>query len=73
MNTTAAKVATQKAQPTGMTKEQAGNMKLGFGKYSGKTLKEISDIDGNYIEWLVGAPNTNQTIRDAISIMTKGE
>jgi uncharacterized protein (DUF3820 family) len=56
-----------------MTKEQAENIKLGFGKYAGKTLKEISDIDGNYIEWLVGAPNTNQTIRDAISVMAKGE
>ena len=56
-----------------MTKEQAENIKLGFGKYAGKTLKEISDLDGNYLDWLFGQPNTHQQIKDAISVMAKGE
>lgn len=34
------------------TLEEAENYKLTFGKYNGKTLKEIFDTDGGYIEWL---------------------
>lgn len=34
------------------TKEQAESYKLTFGKYAGKTLKEIVDLDGNYANWL---------------------
>ena len=34
------------------TLEEAENFKLAFGKYKGKTLKEIMNTDLSYIDWL---------------------
>lgn len=42
----------KKEEPKAYTLEEAENYKLTFGKYSGKTLKEIFDIDLSYIQWL---------------------
>lgn len=36
-----------------LTKEDADSYKLTFGKYQGKTLKEIYNEDKKYIEWLL--------------------
>lgn len=42
----------KKEEPKTYTLEEAENYKLTFGKYNGKTLKEIFDKDINYIQWL---------------------
>lgn len=42
----------KKEEPKVYTLEEAENYKLTFGKYNGKTLKEIFDKDINYIQWL---------------------
>ena len=34
------------------TKEQAENYKIPFGKFKGKTLKEITETQPNYADWL---------------------
>lgn len=36
------------------TKEEADNYKLSFGKFKGKTLKEIEEEKPDYIDWLLG-------------------
>lgn len=37
-----------------VTQEEADNYKLGFGKFKGKTLKEINEEKSDYIDWLLG-------------------
>jgi hypothetical protein len=37
-----------------VTQEDANNYKLTFGKYKGKTLKEINEEKPDYIDWLLG-------------------
>lgn len=32
--------------------EEAGNVKVNFGKYKGKTIKEIHELAPDYVEWL---------------------
>lgn len=41
----------EKKEPT---KEEADNYKLSFGKYKGKTLKEVNQEKPDYIDWLLG-------------------
>lgn len=41
----------EKKEPT---KEEADNYKLTFGKFKGKTLKEVESEKPNYIDWLLG-------------------
>lgn len=36
------------------TKEEADNYKLSFGKFKGRTLKEIEEEKPDYIDWLLG-------------------
>lgn len=49
------------------TKEQAENYKLTFGKYAGKTLKEIVDLDGKYADWLY--ENGKDNIKSYMNLM----
>jgi hypothetical protein len=42
------------SQPIEVTQEDADNYKLTFGKYKGKTLKEINEEKPDYIDWLLG-------------------
>ena len=42
----------QQASTSNMTFEQAGAIKITFGKYKGKTLKELEDEDPGYFTWL---------------------
>lgn len=42
------------SQPIEVTKEEADSYKLGFGKFKGKTLKEINEEKPDYIDWLLG-------------------
>ena len=37
-----------------VTQEEADNYTLTFGKYKGKTIKEVFEEDSGYIEWLLG-------------------
>lgn len=52
------------------TKEQAENYIINFGKHSGKTLKEICDVDINYIDWLFNNEKTDQVIKQCITLIT---
>lgn len=49
------------------TKEQAENYKVTFGKYKGKTLKEINEIDGQYMDWLYD--NADDNIKKLMNLM----
>lgn len=49
------------------TKEQAENYKLTFGKYKGKTLKEIADTDKTYANWLYD--NGDETVKKCMNMM----
>lgn len=51
-------------------KEDAENYTLNFGKHSGKTLKEILEIDQKYINWLFENEKTDKTIKHCITLMT---
>ena len=52
------------------TKEEAENYVINFGKHSGKTLKEICDVDINYIDWLFNSEKTDQVIKQCITLIT---
>lgn len=41
------------SEPKEVTKEEAEKYKLGFGKFKGKTIKEISEEKPDYIDWLL--------------------
>jgi hypothetical protein len=49
------------------TKEQAEQYKLTFGKYTGKTLKEITESDMKYANWLY--ENGDITIKKCMDLM----
>lgn len=40
--------------------EDAGNYKFTFGKHTGKTIKELSISNPDYLDWILGQPNFNQ-------------
>ena len=50
------------------TKEDALKVKVEFGKYSGKTLEEIIEVDEGYIEWLRDNAKQNY-IKEAINLI----
>lgn len=53
-----------------MTIEDAGNIKVTFGKkHNGKTLKEILESDRSYIEWLLTADKTDAVIKKACEML----
>lgn len=52
------------------TKEQAEQYKITFGKYSGKTLKEIVETQKDYANWLY--INGDETIKSCLNLI-KGE
>lgn len=52
-----------------MTPEDAGAIKLKFGKFKGKTLKEIYLSDKSYLQWLVKQDRTDAVIKTAINTM----
>jgi len=59
----------QTAATKGMKPEQAGKIKLNFGKYKGKTLKEVYQEDKQYLEWLMNSEKTDIEIKSAAEIM----
>lgn len=52
-----------------MSKEEAKRIIVNFGKYVGKTLGEILEIDKGYIEWMIGSDKTKQSLKDACAIL----
>ena len=46
-----------------VTQEEADGYTLTFGKYKGKTLKEVYKEDQGYIEWMVGNSNDERMIK----------
>lgn len=50
-----------------ISKEEAEKIVVSFGKYAGKTLKEILESDKNYLLWMLGAEQTKQSMKDAIA------
>lgn len=51
-----------------MTLEDAGNMKVTFGKYNGKLLKEILENDRGYIQWIADK-SREQAMKQAAKMM----
>lgn len=49
------------------TKEQAENYKLTFGKYAGKTIKEIVETQKDYANWLY--KNGDETVKICLGLM----
>lgn len=45
------------------TQEEADNYKLSFGKFKGKTLKEIQEEKPDYIDWLLGQTKDEYLIK----------
>lgn len=50
-----------------ISKEEAEKTLMTYGKHEGKTLKQILDVDKNYLMWLVGSENTKQSLKDAVA------
>jgi uncharacterized protein (DUF3820 family) len=59
----------QTEQVETMTAHDAAQIKLTFGKYKGKTLKEIYKAQPDYLEWLLKQDRTDPVIKKAIELM----
>ena len=59
----------QTEQVETMTAAEAAQTKLTFGKYKGKTLKEIYKIQPDYLDWLYKQEKTQPAIKKAIELM----
>lgn len=46
-----------------VTKEEAEEYVIDFGKYKGKTIKEVYEKDKQYIEWMLGNTNNDRIIK----------
>jgi hypothetical protein len=46
-----------------VTKEEAEKYVIDFGKYKGKTIKEVYEKDKQYIEWMLGNTNSDRIIK----------
>lgn len=46
-----------------VTQEEADNYKLTFGKFKGKTLKEVQEEKPDYIDWLLGNSKDERMIK----------
>ena len=52
-----------------VTQEEAEEYKITYGKHKGKTIKEIYEIDKQYIEWILGNSN-DERIHKIIELTT---
>lgn len=59
----------QTEQVETMTAQDAAQIKLTFGKYKGKTLKEIYKTQPDYLEWLLKQDRTDPVIKKGIELM----
>ena len=51
------------------TKEDAEKMVVNFGKYNGKTLKEIKETNENYLEFILGYDKASESLKNACSML----
>ena len=51
------------------TKEDAEKMVVNFGKYNGKTLKEIKETNESYLEFILGYEKASESLKDACSML----
>ena len=51
------------------TKEDAEKMVVNFGKYNGKTLKEIKETNENYLEFILGYEKASESLKNACSML----
>ena len=54
-----------------ITQEEAEKKVVGFGKYKGKTLKEIKEENENYLYWLIDSDMANEGLKNACSVLVK--
>jgi len=59
----------QEEKEVNMTKEDAGKLKLSFGKYKGETLANILAEDEGYITWLREGEKTDPIIKKACDLL----
>jgi hypothetical protein len=55
------------------TKEEAENYIITFGKHKVKTLKEVNETDSSYLDWLLDYENADDTIKQAIKLLTTND
>lgn len=53
------------------TKEDAEKMVVNFGKYNGKTLKEIKETDESYLEFILGYDKASESLKNACSMLVE--
>lgn len=51
------------------TKEDAEKMVVNFGKYNGKTLKEIKETNESYLEFILGYDKASENLKNACSML----
>jgi uncharacterized protein (DUF3820 family) len=59
----------QDAKYAKMTMEQAYHVIMPFGKYSGRTLGEITHADLLYLDWLNGRDNLRDPLLTAVALI----
>ena len=54
-----------------MSKEEAEQLEVNFGKYKGKTLKEVKEENANYLNWILenDADYIKQTLKDGCALL----
>lgn len=53
-----------------ITQEEAETYKFTFGKYKGKTIKELYETDAGYIKWLINSDKTDPRVLKMIELIT---
>lgn len=53
----------------GMTRDQARQLALPFGKYKGEFIEDVFSEDEQYIDWLYDKLNDNDRLKQAIDIL----
>lgn len=61
----------QQASSTSMTEGQANSIKVNFGKYKGRTLKELQGEDPGYFTWLASNAK-DEVIKSACKVLVTG-
>lgn len=51
------------------TKEDAEKMVVNFGRYNGKTLKEIKETNESYLEFILGYEKASESLKNACSML----
>ena len=53
------------------TKEDAEKMVVNFGKYNGKTLKEIKETNESYLDFILGYEKASESLKNACSMLVE--